>query len=327
MNKNSRIYVAGHTGLAGSAILRALLAEGYTNIITATSADLDLRNYSEFCEFLLGHKPEYIFMCAGKVGGIMANISSPAEFIYDNLAMATNIIHGAKWFGSTAKGGYRIKKICYLGSSCMYPRLCPQPMREFDIMSGELEPTNEGYAMAKLAGYKMAQAYCKQYGMNIITPVPCNLYGRNDHFEPERSHVMGALVKKFVDAVHNGDKEVEVWGSGQARREFMDVDDFADACLFLMDKYDSPELINVGTGEDVTIKTLAVTIAELCGYKRDIIWNASKPEGMSRKCLDVSRLHGLGYKHGVSLKRGIRDMVAEYKIQSKKEIDEKDSQD
>ncbi len=304
MKKSSKIYIAGHNGMVGSAILRKLSSDGYSNLITRTSKELDLRNSQEVAGFFNKEKPEYVFLAAAKVGGININSKEPASFLYDNIMISANVIHQAHTCG--------IKKLCYLGSSCIYPRECPQPMKEEYLLTGPLEPTNEGYAVAKLAGYKMAYYYAKQYGMNTISLMPCNLYGKNDHFDLEKSHVLSALVRRFCDAVAEGKPEVTLWGTGVARREFMNVDDLADAAIFLMQRLNSPEIINIGTGTDISIKELAAKIATATGYSGKILWDSSKPDGMLRKCLDISKLNALRFKAKISLDEGIRQMINEY---------------
>lgn len=305
MQKSSKIYIAGHTGMVGSAILRKLSCDGYSNLIIRTSKELDLRNSQEVSNFFKNEKPKYVFLAAAKVGGININSREPASFLYDNLMISVNLIHNAYLFGA--------KKLCFLGSSCIYPRECPQPIKEEYLLTGPFEPTNEGYAVAKLAGYKLAYFYAKQYGFNTISLMPCNLYGKNDNFDLEKSHVLSALVRRFCDAVAEGKNEVTLWGTGIARREFMNVDDLADAAVFLMEKWNSPEIINVGTGTDISIKDLAAKIATATGYKGKILWDSSKPDGMLRKCLDISKIQSLGFKPKISLDEGIQHMINEYK--------------
>jgi GDP-L-fucose synthase len=304
MEKQDTIYVAGHRGMVGSAIFRALEARKFENIITASRTDLDLRNPSEVQSFIAKNKPEYVFLAAAKVGGIQANITFPADFLYDNLMIQNNVIHACHL--------NNVKKVLFLGSSCIYPKECPQPMREEYLMTGPLEPTNEGYALAKIAGLKMAEYYHQQYRLHTVCPMPCNLYGPNDSFDPRNSHVISALVKKFVDARESGEKKVEVWGSGLARREFMHVDDAARACLFLMENWDSPGIVNVGPGTDISIKDLAEMIAGLVGFTGDINWNTTMPDGMMRKCLDVSKMKKLGFKPEITLEAGLRQVINDY---------------
>jgi GDP-L-fucose synthase len=305
MDKNSKIYIAGHTGMTGSAVCRELESSGYKNIITKYRKDLDLRNSQEVAEFFEKGKPEYVFFCAGRVGGIKANNEHPAEFLYENLTMAANVIHQAYL--------NNVKKLCFLGSSCIYPRECPQPMKEEYLLTGPLEPTNEGYAIAKLAGYKMAYFYARQYGMNTISLMPCNLYGKNDHFDLEKAHVLSSLVRRFVDAVELKKNEITLWGTGSAKREFMNVDDFAKAAVMLMGKLNSPEIINVGTGEDISIKELAGKIAFATGFKGEIKWDSSMPDGMPRKCLDITKMKQFGFAPEITLEQGIGEMIKEYR--------------
>lgn len=297
MNKNSKIFVAGHRGLVGSAIVRALQKDGYTNLILKTRAELDLTNQHTVAEFFAQEKPEYVFLSAAKVGGIMANKTHPAEFIYDNLTIQTNIIHSAYL--------NNVKKLLFLGSSCIYPRSCPQPMKEEYLLTGELEPTNKAYSLAKIAGIVMCQSYNEQYGTNFISLMPSNVYGPYDNFNLESAHVMPSVIKKFHNAKINNEPQVIMWGTGSAMREFLHVDDLADACLFLMDSYNDSHIINVGSGEDVTIKELAEAVYNVVGYKGEIIWDATKPDGMPRKLVDVSKLHSLGWKHNTHLHEGI----------------------
>jgi len=304
MNKTSRIFVAGHRGLAGSAIVRALRAAGHDNLLLAGRDTLDLRARPAVEEFFAVNRPEYVFLAAAKVGGILANSTYPADFLYDNLAIQTNVIDSAFRHGA--------RKLLFLGSSCIYPRLAPQPIREEYLLTGELEPTNEWYAIAKIAGIKMCQAYRKQYDFNAISLMPTNLYGPGDNFDLRDSHVLPALLRKFSDAVASGAAEVVIWGSGSPRREFLHVDDLADAALFLMRHYDSPELVNVGTGEDLTIRELAETVRRLTGFQGQLTFDASKPDGTPRKLLDVSRLNGLGWKANIPLERGLGDTLRWY---------------
>jgi GDP-L-fucose synthase len=306
MNQTDKIYVAGHTGMTGSAVHRELLSSGFKNIITRTSRQLDLRNSQEVLKFFEKEKPEHVLFCAGRVGGININSKEPASFLYDNIMMAANVIHSSYL--------NNVRKLCFLGSSCIYPRECPQPMKEEYLLTGPLEPTNEGYAVAKLAGYKMAYFYAKQYGMNTISLMPCNLYGKNDHFDLEKAHVLSSLVKRFVDAVGLGKNEITLWGTGSAMREFMNVDDFAKAAVMLMEKLNSPEIINVGTGEEISIRELAGKIASATGFKGEIKWDSSMPDGMPRKCLDISKIKELGFSPEISLEDGITQMISEYRL-------------
>lgn len=297
MEKDARIYIAGHRGLVGSAILRRLNQSGYENLITRTSRELDLRNQAEVDRFFARKQPEYVFLAAAKVGGILANSNYPAEFIYDNLLIQINVIHSAYKYG--------VKKLLFLGSSCIYPRECPQPMKEEYLLDGKLEPTNEPYAVAKIAGIKMCQAYNRQYGTNFISVMPTNIYGPNDNFDLESSHVLPALIRKFHEARLEQREEVVVWGSGRPRREFLFVDDLADACVFLMDNYNDNEIINIGTGKDITILELAGIVREVVGFQGRIVFDPSMPDGTPRKLLDVSRLKALGWEARTSLRDGI----------------------
>lgn len=291
--------------MTGSAVCRELEACGFKDIIMRTSKELDLRDSQKVQGFFEREKPDYVFFCAGRVGGININNKEPALFLYDNLMMAINIIHNSYLNG--------VKKLCFLGSSCIYPKECPQPMKEEYLLTGPFEPTNEGYAVAKLAGYKMAYFYAKQYGMNTISIMPCNLYGKNDHFDLEKAHVLSSLVKRFVDAVESGINEVTLWGTGSAMREFMNVDDFARASVMLMEKLNSPEIMNIGTGEEISIKELALKIVSATGFKGEVKWDSTKPDGMIRKCLDVSKFSSIGFKHKIALDQGIEQMIREYK--------------
>lgn len=297
MEKTAKIYLAGHQGLVGSAIHRKLSAEGFGRIITRTLRELDLRNQAATAEFFAAEKPEYVFLAAAKVGGILANNTYPAEFIHDNLAIQTNVIHQSYLHG--------VKKMLFLGSSCIYPKLAPQPMKEEHLLTGVLEPTNEPYAIAKIAGIKMCQAYNRQYGTRFISVMPTNLYGPHDNFDLQTSHVLPALIRKFHEAKINNRAFVEIWGSGLPRREFLYVDDLAAACLFLMQRYDGSEIVNIGVGEDITIKDLALLIKEIVGFEGELRFDSGKPDGAPRKLLDVSRLHALGWKAEISLQEGI----------------------
>ena len=305
MNKRDTIFIAGHKGMVGSAIMRALQNKGYSNIITATKQELDLRDAKNVEIFFDQHSPDYVFLAAAKVGGIQANMLYPGDFLYDNLMIQNNVIQQSNKSS--------VKKLAFLGSSCIYPKDCPQPIKEKYLMTGPLEPTNEGYALAKIAGLRLAQYYHKQYGLNCINPMPCNLYGTNDSFDPDNSHVLSALVRKFVDATDENKKEVVLWGSGIARREFMHVDDLSQALLFLIEEWDSPEIINVGCGTDVSIKDLAELIANKVEYAGKIVWDISMPDGMLRKCLDVSKLQSLGFHPSITLENGIDQVIAEYR--------------
>ncbi len=297
MNKTSRIYIAGHKGLVGSAILRRLQSEGYNNLLYKTHGEVDLCNQSDVKSFFKKEKPEYIFLAAARAGGIQANSAFPAEFIYINSAIQLNIIHNAHMYGT--------KKLLFLGSSCIYPRLCPQPMKEEYLLTGLLEPTNEPYAIAKIAGIRMCQAYNRQYGTNFISVMPTNLYGPNDNFDPETSHVLPALIRKFHEAKAGDKKTVEIWGTGTPKREFLYVDDLAEACIFLMNRYDGSDIINIGTGEEIPIKELAYIIKEVAGFNGELTFDTSKPDGTPRKLLDVNRINSLGWKAETGLKDGI----------------------
>jgi len=297
MEKTAKIYLAGHQGLVGSAIHRKLSAGGFGRIITRTFRELDLRSQAAAAEFFAAEKPEYVFLAAAKVGGILANNTYPAEFIHDNLAIQTNVIHQSYLHG--------VKKLLFLGSSCIYPKLAPQPMKEEHLLTGVLEPTNEPYAIAKIAGIKMCQAYNRQYRTRFISVMPTNLYGPHDNFDLQTSHVLPALIRKFHEAKINNRAFVEIWGSGSPRREFLYVDDLAAACLFLMQHYDGSEIVNIGVGEDLTIKDLALLIKEIVGFEGELRFDSGKPDGAPRKLLDVSRLHALGWKAAISLQEGI----------------------
>jgi len=297
LTPTSRVFVAGHCGLVGSAILRRLDAEGHEAVLTATREQLDLRDQAAVNYWFKANRPECVVLAAGTVGGILANSTRPAEFIYDNMMIHATVVHASHLFG--------VKKLLYLGSSCIYPRECPQPMREEHLLSGLLEPTNEPYAVAKIAGIKLCQAYRRQYGCDFISAMPTNLYGPNDNFDLTSSHVLPALVRKFHDARVAGQREVAVWGTGTPRREFLHVDDLADACLFLLRRYDGAEHINVGTGEDLTIRELAELVRETVHPRARIRFDTGKPDGTPRKLLDVGRLHALGWRHRVSLREGI----------------------
>lgn len=303
MNKDSKIYIAGHRGLVGSAILKKLTEEGYTNIITRGSTILDLRNQESVNNFFMEHRPEYVFMAAAKVGGVLANSTYKADFIYSNLAMQTNVIHAAHING--------VKKLLFLGSNCLYPKYVQQPIKEEYVLGGGLEPTTESYAIAKIAGIKMCQAYRAQHGSNFISVLPVNLYGSNDNFDLQTSHVMPALLQKFHNAIQDNSPTVEIWGAGRSRREFMHVDDLADACLFLMQNYDDGEPINVGTGADISIAELATMIKVITGYKGELFFDTSKPEGIISKLLDVTKLRSLGWHHKIGLGDGIQRVFLE----------------
>jgi GDP-L-fucose synthase len=297
MDQNSRIFVAGSRGLVGSAIVRRLEAEGATRLLTATREQLDLRDQAAVNYWFRANRPEFVYLAAGTVGGIFANSSRPAEFIYDNMLIHATVVHAAHQYG--------VKKLLYLGSSCIYPRMAPQPMKEEDLLTGLLEPTNEPYAIAKIAGIKLCEAYRKQYGANFISAMPTNLYGQNDNFDLAQSHVLPALIRKFHDAKTAGQPEVTIWGTGNPRREFLHADDLADACLFLMDRYDQAGHINVGTGEDLSIRDLATALKDVIYPSATLRFDTTKPDGPPRKLLDVSRLHAMGWKHRIGLKAGL----------------------
>ncbi len=297
MEKNASIYVAGHRGMVGSAIMRKLQEKGYDNIITRTSSELDLRNQQDVFSFFRENKPDYVFLAAAKVGGIHANNTFRADFLYNNLAIESNIIH-ASWMT-------KVKKLLFLGSSCIYPKLAPQPLKESYLLGGPLEYTNEPYAIAKIAGIKLCESYRLQYGCNFISIMPTNLYGPNDNYDLENSHVLPAMLRKFHSAKVKQEPSVEIWGSGTPMREFLHADDLAEATLFLMNRYNDKELINVGTGKDISIKELALLIQKVSGYKGEISFNTSKPDGTPRKLLDVSKIHALGWKHSIELEQGI----------------------
>ena len=296
--------MAGHRGMVGSAIVRKLQAEGYTNILTKTSSELDLMNQADVNAFFASNKPEYVFLAAAKVGGIHANNVYRAEFLYNNLMIESNIIHAAY--------SNNVTKLLFLGSSCIYPKLAEQPLREESLLTGELEPTNEPYAIAKIAGIKLCEAYRDQYGCNFISAMPTNLYGPNDNYDLNNSHVLPALIRKFHTAKINGDAGVPAWGTGSPRREFLHVDDLAEACLFLMLNYNGKMFVNVGSGEDITIRELAETVKDIVGFKGEIAWDSSKPDGTPRKLMDVSRIQSMGWKHAIELNEGIAAVYQEF---------------
>lgn len=298
MEKSSKIYIAGHRGLVGSALVRNLESKGFTNIIKRTSKELDLRNQQAVQEFFKQERPEYVILAAAKVGGIHANNTYPAEFIYDNLMIQNNVIKAAHDF--------KVKKLLFLGSTCIYPKLAPQPIKEEYLLTGALEETNEAYAVAKIAGLEMCKFFKRQYGDNFISCMPTNLYGPNDNFDLQSSHVLPALIRKFHEAKVNHQPTVEVWGTGTPLREFIYVDDMADACIFLMENYDGEQHVNIGTGEEVSIRQLAETVKEVVGFEGDLIFNTNMPDGTPRKLTTVDKLHALGWKHKVSLKDGIQ---------------------
>jgi len=304
MEKIAKIFVAGHRGMVGSAISRKLTSEGFTNLLVRSSSDLDLRDQSEVFSFFQKEKPDYVFLAAARVGGIIANNTYRADFLYENLAIQNNVIHNSYIFG--------VKKLMFLGSSCIYPKLAPQPLKEEYLMTGLLEPSNEPYAIAKIAGIKMCEAYRDQYGCNFISVMPTNLYGYNDNYHPENSHVLPALIRRFHEAKMNNATEVSIWGSGSPKREFLFANDLADACFFLMKNYNDKELINIGTGQDLTISELAFLVKEVVGFTGDLVFDLNKPDGTPRKLLDVSKLHGLGWKHKISLEEGLKLAYADY---------------
>ena len=303
MNKSDRIYVAGHRGMVGSAIVRKLEREGYQNIIVKTSVELDLRDQSKVEEFFTKENPAYVFLAAAKVGGIHANNSYRGEFIYDNMMIQNNVIHHAYKSG--------VKKLLFLGSSCIYPKLAPQPLNESSLLSDFLEPTNEPYAIAKIAGIKMCEAYRHQYGCDFISAMPTNLYGPNDNYDLNNSHVLPALLRKFHEAKVNEDNQVVVWGTGSPKREFLHVADLADACFFLMENYSGSDFVNVGSGKDLSIKALALMIKEIVGFEGSVVFDTSKPDGTPRKLMDVGRINGLGWKYKIELEDGIRSVYNE----------------
>jgi GDP-L-fucose synthase len=304
MNLDSRIFVAGHNGMVGSAIVRKLEQLGYTNIITMQRSKLNLLDQSEVDNFFRKIGPEYVFLAAAKVGGIKANRDMKADFIYENIMIQTNIIKSSY--------SYDVKKLLFLGSSCIYPKMCEQPIKEEYLMTGELESTNDAYAIAKIAGIKMCQSYNEQYGTNFISAMPTNLYGPNDNYDLNNSHVLPAMIRKFHEAKLEGKESVEIWGTGTPKREFLYVDDLADACLFLMNNYSGNDIVNIGTGQDVTIAELAVGISKVVGYEGSIHYNSEMPDGTPRKLLDVSKLEKIGWKYSTSLKEGIEKTYRDY---------------
>lgn len=306
MEKNSKIYIAGHTGLVGSAIVRKLQNEGYNNLLLKTKGELDLINQKEVTEFFAQEKPEYVILAAAKVGGILANNTYPAQFIYENLQIQNNIIHNAYL--------NKVKKLLFLGSSCIYPKLAPQPLKEECLLKGSLEPTNESYAIAKIAGIKMCQSYNRQYGTNFIAVMPTNLYGPNDNFDPTNSHVLPALIRRFHEAKKNNSSKVVVWGTGNVRREFLFVDDMAEGCIFLMNNFNPTKkqnengeiFVNLGTGKDNTIKEIAEIIKKIVGFNGEIIWDTTKPDGTPQKLLDLAKIHELGWHNKIELEEGLK---------------------
>jgi GDP-L-fucose synthase len=298
MEHGAKIYIAGHKGLVGSAILRNLQAKGFSNLIYRSSSELDLRSFDEVLAFFLREQIDYVFLAAAKVGGIVANNDYPADFIRDNLLIQTNVIDAAYQTG--------VQKLLFLGSTCIYPKLAPQPLKEEYLLTGELEPTNEPYAIAKIAGIKMCQSYNRQYGTRYISVMPTNLYGPNDNYDLEKSHVLPALIRKVHEAKENNHPHVEIWGTGTPKREFLHADDLADACLYLMDHYEDNEIINVGVGDDISIQDLAEKIKQVVGYEGELVFNTSKPDGTPRKLVDVTKISNLGWKANISLEEGLR---------------------
>lgn len=298
MNKNAKIYIAGHRGMVGSAILRKLKEEGFNNLVFRTSQELDLRNQSDVNVFFQNEKPEYVFLAAAKVGGIVANNTFRADFIYENLAIQNNIIHNAYIHG--------VKKLMFLGSSCIYPKMALQPLKEEYLLTGLLEPTNEPYAIAKIAGIKMCEAYRQQYSCDFISVMPTNLYGINDNYDLQNSHVLPAMIRKFHEAKTRKEEVVNLWGTGSPLREFLYADDLADACYFLMQNYSEEGFVNIGSGVDISIKHLAEKVKDIVGFEGNLVWDTSKPDGTPRKLMDVTKLHNLGWKHRIGLEEGIK---------------------
>ena len=310
MNPTDKIYIAGHNGLVGSAILRALKSKGYNNLVYRSSKELDLRDQAAVANFFKQEKPEFVFLAAAKVGGIVANNTYRADFLYDNLMIVSNIVNAAY--------NNKVTKLLFLGSSCIYPKLAPQPIKEEYLLTGPLEYTNEPYAIAKIAGIKLCESFRDQYGANYISAMPTNLYGINDNYHPENSHVLPALIRRFHEAKESGLAEVVIWGSGTPKREFLFADDLAEACLFLMEKYNEKEIINIGCGADVSIKELAELVKEIIGYTGKLVFDTTKPDGTPRKLLDVSKIHALGWHHTTALKEGMKtayqDFLAKQKL-------------
>ncbi len=305
MNLQDKIYIAGHRGMVGSAILRQLKAKGYTNFVLKTSSELDLRNQQAVADFFAEEKPDYVFLAAAKVGGIIANNTYRGDFIYENLMIQNNIIHQSYL--------NNVQKLMFLGSSCIYPKMAPQPLKEEYMLTGELEPTNEPYAIAKIAGIKMCDAYRDQFGCNFISVMPTNLYGPNDNYDLKNSHVLPAMLRKFITAKRNNDAAVTIWGTGSPKREFLHADDLAEACLFLMENYNEEGLVNIGVGEDISILDLAILVKKVVGFKGEILTDISKPDGTPRKLMDVSKLNGFGWKAKISLEEGIQKVYDEIK--------------
>ena len=308
MEISDKIYVAGHNGMVGSAIVRKLKSQGFTNFLLKTSKELDLRNQENVFDFLQSNKPDFTFLAAAKVGGIVANNTFRADFLYENIQIQNNVIHGSFLSG--------VKKLMFLGSSCIYPKLAPQPLKEDYLLTGPLEPTNEPYAIAKIAGIKMCEAYHDQYGCNFISVMPTNLYGPNDNYDLQNSHVLPAMIRKFHEAKRDKKANVELWGTGSPKREFLHADDLADACVFLMKEYNEKSFINIGTGLEVSIKELANIIKKLVEYEGEIVWNTDMPDGTPRKLMDVGKLNKLGWKHTIDLETGIKKVYSEYKTQN-----------
>ena len=305
LDKSYRIFIAGHHGMVGSAIVRRFRKDGYDNLILRGRQDVDLRSKPSVEDFFKREKPDVVILAAAKVGGIMDNLQHKAEFLLENLEIQNNVIYESL--------KTNVKKFCFLGSSCIYPCECPQPIKEEYLLHGPFEPTNEGYAIAKVAGYKLCQYFAEQYDFNAISIMPCNLYGTNDHYDLNNSHVLAAFIRKFADAADEGSDEVDVWGTGIARREFLHVDDLADAIYFLMQNWDCPEFVNVGAGSDITIRELAEKIAAAAGFKGRIVWDSSKPDGMLKKCMDISKLKKIGFTPKISLDEGIVRTLREYR--------------
>ncbi|AWK03005.1 GDP-fucose synthetase [Flavobacterium crocinum] len=305
MNLEDKIYIAGHRGMVGSAILRQLKKQGYTNFVIRTSAELDLRNQQAVADFFAQEKPDYVFLAAAKVGGIIANNTYRGDFIYENLMIQNNVIHQSYLND--------VKKLMFLGSSCIYPKMAPQPLKEEYMLTGELEPTNEPYAIAKIAGIKMCDAYRDQFGCNFISVMPTNLYGPNDNYDLKNSHVLPAMLRKFITAKRNNDASVTIWGTGSPKREFLHADDLAEACFYLMENYNEDGLVNIGVGEDISILDLAILVKKIVGYEGEILTDTSKPDGTPRKLMDVSKLNGFGWKAKTSLEEGIQKVYDEIK--------------
>jgi GDP-L-fucose synthase len=307
MEKDAKIYIAGHRGMVGSAILRNLKGKGFNNFVLRTSKELDLKDQQAVAQFFAEERPNYVFLAAAKVGGIHANNTYRGQFLYENLMIQNNVIHQSYVHG--------VKKLQFLGSSCIYPKLAPQPLKEEYLLTGELEPTNEPYAIAKIAGIKMCEAYRSQYDCNFISVMPTNLYGPNDNYDLNNSHVLPALIRKFHEAKENKAEFVEIWGTGSPKREFLHVDDLAEACVYLMDNYSEPELVNIGTGEDIAIKDLALLIKDIVGFAGELRFDTSKPDGTPRKLMDVGKLHAYGWKHKIELREGISTVYEKFKTE------------